>query len=249
MKMHKITSKCRLVALALVSLATLATSGTAFAQGKGSAEYYGIQSNSSTGRQGYDRSMSSEFMLIVRNFTAPELTVKNIHIPGWGTNDAVMKIDDSLTYGIGFGYNISPRLNINGDMSYGEADYKANWGKYVINGEGELMTGNINLEFNLLDRAITPFIGGGIGFMYFDSNVPSSTDVYYWWDPWWGYTSAAVVETHSSTNWTWNATAGIRWDVTRGFFVKASYIAMWSKIGASGTELFPQYALNMGWKF
>jgi opacity protein-like surface antigen len=248
MKTHKITNKWRLAALALVSLVSLAAAGSASAQGYGSPEYYGIKSNS-TASGGYDRSLSSEFMLVVRAFTAPELKVNGIYIPGYGTNDAVLKFKDSLTYGLGFGYNISPHLNINGDWSYGVADYDSTWGKYKISGEADLMTGNLNLEFNLLDRAFTPYVGGGVGFMYIDTNVPSSADIWYWWDPWWGYQSAAVVETHSSTNWTWNATVGLRWDVTRGFFVKASATAMWSKIGSSGTELFPQYTLNMGWKY
>jgi opacity protein-like surface antigen len=227
---------------------SLAAAGSASAQGYGSPEYYGIKSNS-TASGGYDRSLSSEFMLVVRAFTAPELKVNGIYIPGYGTNDAVLKFKDSLTYGLGFGYNISPHLNINGDWSYGVADYDSTWGKYKITGEADLMTGNLNLEFNLLDRAFTPFVGGGVGFLYVDTNVPSSADIWYWWDPWWGYQSAAVVETHSSTNWTWNATVGLRWDITRGFFVKASYMAMWSHVGHSGTHLFPQYTANIGWKW
>jgi Outer membrane protein beta-barrel domain len=195
------------------------------------------------------RSERMELSFFLRNFTAPELTVADIRIPLLGTHDAVMSIEDSLVYGVSFGFNYNERVNLNIDLGYGQPDFEAVWGTDIIYGQGSMWLGDLNLEYNILKRRFSPFVGAGVGFFTFDSGVPSGGGFYTWWDPFWGYVSGIAYTTHSSTTFTWNASAGARWDISDNFYLKGAYQMIWGKVGISGTEAFPQYTLNIGWRF
>lgn len=201
--------------------------------------------------QSSDRTEGREFSFLIREFTAPDLEVKQIYVPGYGTYDGVLHIKNTATYGIAFGYSLSEHLNINLDLSYGKSDFTADWGPYVITGKGELLTSNLNIDYNLLKRRFTPFVSGGIGYMHYNTNVPSDETTWYgWWDEWWGVGGVyGSTPTHHTSAFTWNAAAGVRWDVNSGWFLKASYQVLWSKVGGSGTYRFPQYMLSAGWRW
>jgi opacity protein-like surface antigen len=202
---------------------------------------------------GVARAQSSEFYASWKLFTAPTLTVNDVMIPISGinvTHDAVMQIKDTDIWSIGFGYGISEKLNINGELGFGSPQYTMMWGPYEIKGTGSMFQSRVNLDYNLLSTPFTPIITAGIGYTYFDSGLPSDDPEYVcWWDPWWGYVCDGYVDTHSSSEFTWNAGAGFRWDVTDGFFIKALYDVTWMEVGASGTEAFPEYQVQVGWKW
>lgn len=199
------------------------------------------------------REGAREFYASYKLFTAPDLTVRDITIPISGidvTHDGVMMIDDTDVWGLGFGYGINERLNINGEFSFGSPDYTMTWGPYEIRGTGDLFQSRLNLDFAILTTQFTPIVTAGFGYTYFDSGVPNDDPEYIcWWDPWWGYVCDGYVDTHSSSEWTYNLGAGFRWDVTDGFFVKALYDVTWMGVGAAGTEAFPEYQLQLGWKW
>jgi hypothetical protein len=197
-----------------------------------------------------DREGYVEFALFFRELnSAPTLTVPSITIPLYGTNDATMMLQDTTLYGVSFGMNLTEHININGDIARGQPKFDAIWGTDVIHGKGTMWITNINVDYNFLKRNFSPFVSAGVGFLTFDSGVPNGGGIYYWWDPYWGYTATASYTTHSSAHWTWNAAAGIHWDFADNWVMKASYQVLWSKIGQSGTEAFPQYTLSIGWRW
>ena len=83
-------------------------------------------------------------------------------------------------------------------------------------GKGICGSSNLNVVeyYNLLTGHFSPFVGAGVGLLAFDSGIPNGGNIYYWWDPYWGYTVSGGYTTHHSTHWTWNAAVGVRWDVT-----------------------------------
>jgi opacity protein-like surface antigen len=222
----------------------LALAGFALAAGS-------LASAQTGGNQPAYRSERPEFTLFYRQFTAPTITRSNV---GFGDNagvyDGTFTIDTSDLFGFTWGYNYGSHLNINLEMALGQPDYKATWGPSKLSGTADMWTGDLNAEYNILKKRFTPFVGVGIGFLYFDSNIPEGDpDIWCWWDYYWGYVCTASQSTHTSTQFTWNATAGLRWEVTDRMLVKASYKAMWTKVGQSGNQLFPQYSLSAGWLF
>lgn len=194
------------------------------------------------------RTERREFSMFYRQLSAPTMTKENVTLPGLGTKTGTFEIEDSWVVGLQFGYNLSDQLNLNMEFGYGEPDYKGSWGTSTLRGTGDLFTGDVNVEYNLLKKPFTPFVGAGIGFMYFDSNIPQgSPDVWCWWDYWWGYVCTATQSTRDTTEFTYNLTGGVRWDISETLFMKAAYRAMWASVGSGGTELLPQYILSFGW--
>jgi opacity protein-like surface antigen len=113
-----------------------------------------------------------------------------------------------------------------------------------------MFNGNLGLDYYFLDGPLTPFVSGGIGFSYFDSGVPSgSPDVICWWDPWWGYICSGSTPTHDDWSFNWKGGVGLRLDLENGMLIKLAYNVRWAKIGAAGTEAFPEVAANVGWKW
>jgi len=195
------------------------------------------------------REGSIEFGFLLRDFSSPNVTVSNITIPLLGTNDATLKIKNAIVYGITFGGNIDDHWNINGDIGFGKANYEGTWGTDKLHSDGHLWVGDVNLEYNLFTGHFTPYVGAVLGLTSFDSGVPNDAGYVYWWDPWWGYTASGAYTTHRSTHWTWNAAAGLRWDLSESWTLKGSYQALWSKVGNGGTKLFPQYTLAFVWRW
>jgi opacity protein-like surface antigen len=112
--------------------------------------------------------------------------------------------DNFHIYGgtLGVGYNFNDYLNLNLEAGAGSLDAR--------NAGGTAYSGMVNFEYNILKRCFTPFITVGAGFLgyevknqpvWFLSNVPQVD---------------AVV----------GGGAGLRWDVTDRFFVKAAYRAL-----------------------
>jgi hypothetical protein len=70
-----------------------------------------------------------------------------------------------------------------------------------------------------------------------------------WWDPWWGYYCGSVVPTKSNTYFSYNAGAGLRWDVNRAIFLRAVAVRQWIDVGGPvGSPAMDQYRIDIGFK-
>ncbi|MGC2047083.1 MAG: outer membrane beta-barrel protein [Gallionella sp.] len=132
--------------------------------------------------------------------------------------------------GFGMGYNFNDHFQVNGQFSWSGRNYKAT----VVDPAAVIPTQtfsntlytstiNVNAVYYFMSGDFTPFVSGGIGSTFLDSNIadPSggSGGCYYY--PYWGY--SCYEPTKTSTNVSYNYGLGVRMDVNRGFAIEGSW--------------------------
>lgn len=164
-------------------------------------------------------------------------------------------------YGLLFGWahNVSPHVTAGVEIEWIDQDYRATVQPGV--GNNLNITGNINgtLEsrtirflgsYNFSSAAFTPFVTGGLGWTWVDTNIPSGLpETFCWYYPWWGQYCATGVPTHNTTKFSYNAGIGLRYDYGRGLF-RALVNQQWIDFGGSyGTNYTTQFRIDFGTKF
>lgn len=171
-----------------------------------------------------------------------------------GSNGSRADISGDWGFGFGFAYNFTNHFALGGELTWNEANYRArivpaagNPGSpFNLNGTMETSTLRVNGTWNILPTDITPFVTGGIGATYVDTNIPDGP-AQCWVDPWWG--QYCGVPTKTNTFFSYNAGAGLRWDVNRSFFLRAVYTRQWVDVGGgTGSPAFDQYRIDLGFK-
>jgi hypothetical protein len=162
--------------------------------------------------------------------------------------------DADLGFGMGFGYNITNKFALHLDWSWASSNYQAKiagtTGTTPASGTLDSSTIALNLSYYFLDGPLTPFVLGGIGWTWVDSNVPSGlpqTGCY--WDPWYGYICTSYQETYAKDYFSYSLGLGGRWDVSPGFFLRGSVVWQWMDLGKAGTTAFPGGRLDIGFIF
>jgi opacity protein-like surface antigen len=172
-----------------------------------------------------------------------------------GGNGSSANIESDWGFGIGLAYNFSNHLALGGELTWNDAGYRAkvtpgigNAGSsFNLNGTMETSTLRMNGTWHLLASNFTPFVTGGIGATWVDTNIPNGP-TQCWEDPWWG--TYCDTPTRSNTYFSYNAGAGLRWDVNRGFFMSAAYIRQWIDVGgATGSPAMDQFRFSFGFKY
>ena len=193
-------------------------------------------------------------------FTLSPVYTRNTTINGADNSQA--DIENSFGFGFGFGYNLNNNVSLGGEFIWGEGDYRATFGGVdsagnpngqSVNIKGTMYTSTLRLNatWNMLASDVTPFLQGGLGSTYINTNIPNGPPSNAcWWDPWWGYYCSTYYPTKSSTNFSYMAAAGVRWDVNRDFFMRAFVARNWIDVGGSlGTPWIDQYRIDFGFKF
>lgn len=169
-----------------------------------------------------------------------------------------LDIDSDTGWGINIAYNLSSKLSVGADFEFLKPRYSAlvipedpNEDDIVINHKISQFNGRLKATFNMIDGPFTPFLEGGLGWSYFDSNVadgPPTTGC--WWHPWWGYICENFYSTFSDTQFSYGLGAGLRYEFVGGMFVKASYNA-WKmdNMGAAEDKNFEAARLEIGGTF
>jgi opacity protein-like surface antigen len=172
-------------------------------------------------------------------FTLPLLYIDSATITGEG--GSTVDINGDWGFGFGFGYNISDHFQMNGIFSWSSRTYDAtivqsNGSTRRYNNWMESSTLSLNGIFYLLKGDISPFVSGGVGITYVDTNIQTGVGTTAcWWDPWWGYVCSGYVPTKTENDVTYNAGIGVRFDLNRQFSLQPSYNKMWIDISkASG---------------
>ncbi len=175
------------------------------------------------------------------------------------SNSSSADIDGGYGWGFGIGYNFDDHLGLEFNGSWRQADYKATTTPAAGNSNGRqnfsgtLDVGNMSVNgiFNLLASSLTPFVSGGIGATYVNSDVPAGLPVNVcWWDPWWGYYCGPVVPTKSDTYFSYNVGVGVRWDSKQSLFLRGMVSEQWMDVGGGvGTPSFTQYRFDIGTRF
>jgi opacity protein-like surface antigen len=172
-----------------------------------------------------------------------------------GANGSRASIDSDWGFGFGLAYNLSDHLQLGGELTWNDAGYRAT----LVPGPGnplpstsfrgtmETSTLRMNATWHFLRGNFTPFVTGGIGATWVDTNIPNGP-TQCWVDPWYG--TYCDTPTRSDTYFSYNAGAGLRWDINRGFFMSAAYIRQWIDVGgATGSPAADQFRLVFGFKY
>src|SRR5262249_37329624 len=103
--------------------------------------------------------------------------------------------------------------------------------------------------YNFMEGAFTPFVTGGLGWTYVDTNIPTGLPQNVCWNyPWYGYCTS-YVPTATTTKFSYNAGAGVRYDFGKSF-VRGMVNNQWMDIGGSyGSSDVIQYRVDFGFKF
>lgn len=166
--------------------------------------------------------------------------------------DTKIDLNGDLGWGFGFAYNLNEHVELGADFGWNSSNYTAHGydeDNKPVKKSGTLYTDKVffNATYNLLPRALTPFITGGFGWTFIDSNIPTGDD-YCWLDPWYGW--ICYRSTHTETSFSYNLGLGLRWDVTESFFLKGSINNTWVDIrNARGTPSFVIGRIDMGIMF
>lgn len=168
------------------------------------------------------------------------------------------RTDTGFGISFGYAYNFNPHVSAGIDLVWGEQDYSAivqpgpgnpNTARQ-INGTLETSTLRFNGTYNFSSSNFTPFVTGGLGWTYIDTNIPSGLpENVCWYYPWFGSYCATFVPTHNTTRFSYNAGVGVRYDVGRGLFrglVNAQYVDFG---GSYGSGYVTQYRIDFGTKF
>jgi hypothetical protein len=167
--------------------------------------------------------------------------------------------DTGFGFGFGFGKNLSPNFNLGGELSWGSANYRANVqpgpgnGMAAGNFNGYIETYNVRFHgtWNVLDGNFTPFLTGGAGWTYIDTNVPNSLPQNVcWYYPWYGTVCGLYQSTAATTRFSYNAGAGLRYDFSREFFGRAWVNFQSVDFGGNyGGTYWTQGRIDLGFKF
>lgn len=172
-----------------------------------------------------------------------------------GSGGSTIEIDPALGLGINFAYNVTNKFSVGMDFEWLQPDYKAT----RVSDTGETLTidhyysqfnGRLKGSYFFLDGPVTPYLEGGMGWTYMDSNVadgPPSTGC--WWT-WYGYVCTNYYNTYSTTEFTYGGAVGVRYEMSNGTLIKLSYNT-WV-IDAGSDKADPNLAalrLEFGWRF
>jgi opacity protein-like surface antigen len=167
--------------------------------------------------------------------------------PNFG--NVTMKMDDTGLGGVGVAYHFNDFFSVRSDFMFGGATL------HTLGSDGMevaptqsafLQTGRVNLDYNMINRRITPVLTAGIGYQYLqiDQNQTYSFQ---------GYHGSYTVTENSyyyETDFTWNVGVGFRWNVTDNFFIKAMGGAQWLQYsGANNITTQIEGFFVIGWMF
>jgi outer membrane assembly lipoprotein YfiO len=171
-----------------------------------------------------------------------------------------LELDPAFGIGLGFGYNFTNRLALHLDGSWARSDYRAEiattntvgnpTGTTKADGTLDTATVALDLSYYILDGPLTPFLTGGVGWTFVDSNIPSGPPQgVCWYDPWYGYVCTSYQNTYTNNYFSYNLGLGARWDVMSGFFLRGSVGWQWVDLGRAGTTDFMGGRFDLGYIF
>jgi opacity protein-like surface antigen len=176
-----------------------------------------------------------------------------------GENGSSLRIDGAAGLGFNLSYNLTDKFAVGVDLDWLRPDYRAELVNdeafpietTVIDHEFSQFNGRIKGTFNFTEGPLTPYVEGGFGWSYFDSNVadgPPLTGCY--WHPYWGYICNNYYSTFTETSFSYGAGLGLRYQMPGGTFVKGSY-NVWDldSLGSAEDSTITGFKVEFGWSF
>ncbi len=148
---------------------------------------------------------------------------------------STLEFDDDIGLALLFGYRFTSKFELQFALDWNDVDYSGVLQSAdvptlsaTIRGELESFTPRINAAYNFMDAPLTPYVTGGIGWSFIDTNIPTGqVSVGCWWDPWWGQICTPYQETLSTDQFTYQLGAGLRWDFNAAGSMRFSWEKTW----------------------
>ena len=175
---------------------------------------------------------------------------------------SLAEFDSDTSFKLGFDYHYTEHLQIGLSFGLGTTDYEASLAT-DINGDGnadgftnvrgdlEFSTFLVNGTYNFMSGPFSPFVTGGLGWSWVDTNIATEPpQVGCWWDPWYGYICTSFQDTKTLDGLAYQLGVGARYDFSDTLAVHGSYRINWIDFDqAEGTPDFDGFELRVGWKF
>ena len=175
-----------------------------------------------------------------------------------GEGSSSLDINSETGFGVNIAYNFNSKLALGMDFEFLKPKYTAVLvgdngvlEDIVINHEVSQFNARIKGNFSFIDGPFTPFLEAGLGWSYFDSNVADGPPITgCWWHPYWGYICENFYSTFTTTQFSYGAGAGLRYEFIGGLFIKASY-NYWEMdgMGKADDAAFEAGRIEIGGKF
>lgn len=163
-------------------------------------------------------------------------------------------VDDDVGLAMALGYRFNSRFELQFSLDYSSADYDANLQSATlptlrtrVSGEVETFTAFGKAVFNVLEGPITPYVTGGIGWSFVDTNIPNGrVQVGCWWDPWYGQICTPYQSTKTVDELAYLVGGGVRWDASPTWTLRVSYEKQFVDFDfGSGTPDFDVFRIGL----
>ena len=154
-----------------------------------------------------------------------------------------LEFDDSVMGGIGVGYEIDNHFVLGFQAAFGLPDLTARGPDQTFTSESFLVQGLFTLDYNILPTRITPFVTAGVGWTYFESNLPDPPPGWTCSPDQWRWYCDDLGRKHSETGVALQAGVGLRWDITDQIFTKLTVFPTWTHF--SDTKDYLQFGTVM----
>jgi outer membrane protein assembly factor BamD len=166
-------------------------------------------------------------------------------------------IDSSFGFMAGAGYHFTDRLRFGSNFTYDSKDYSADVAgdtpgeSFAIEGSLDTMSLMFDAAYTFLTGPITPYVVGGVGWAWVDTNIASAPpEVGCWWHPWWGYICTSWQDTRTVDGLAYELGIGMRYNFSNSLAADGAYRMRWMDFeNAASTPSFDTLQLNLVWKF
>lgn len=167
-----------------------------------------------------------------------------------------VNLKDDLGFALTYTYRFTPNFDLQMGMDFqwlsDEATVQGDQGQsFKSSGSVHMFTPHVDAIYNFLPGHFTPYVSGGLGWSWIDTDIPSSPPYRAcWWDPWYGYYCGVFQNTHSTNDFVYELGAGLRWDFDPGFTMRLSYQKRWIDVTqAAGKPGLDQLRLNFAIRY
>jgi len=172
-----------------------------------------------------------------------------------GPRGANADFDNAVGFGFGLTYHINNNFSVGGDFSFSRPRYDAtlvdeNGQPFDLRARADIFTGQLRGTYHFLEGPVTPYIEGGLGWTYIDSNVTDQPPITgCWFDPFWGFICGSFFDTYSDTSFSYGAGAGMRWDITPDIGIRGGLSRLRVDLDRGGSSDLDLGKVELLWRF
>ncbi len=178
------------------------------------------------------------------------IATKNLSFDG----NTELDLNDRTGWGFGIGFNFTEYASADLLFSSSNGSYavsSVDTNGVPINYNNNMYSSSVSLgmTYNIIDGPFTPYVSGNIGMTFMDSGVVDGSTTGCWYDPWLGEVCGTAVSTKTTTEFSYGASVGVRYDFQNLLFVKGGVGLNVVDIDSNNTPYFTIYQLMIGSKF